>query len=426
MKATGGPEGHRGMEVRLRLLAWRKAMLRAAVPLFYGIRAGWRGQGRGAAIPAPRRILLMNGAHIGDVVIATSLLPVLRQAFPQAEIGFLVGSWAEMVVRNHPDVRTVHLLDHWRFNRGAQSTWQKMRRYGRMHRAVVRELREAGYDVAIGLYPQFPDLLNVALAARIPARIGFRSSFYGSLATALVDEPTSPFAHQGRRMAETLKPLGIGADLLEHRRSSLPPSDAAATEEVCRVLGVPTLDGHRYVVIHMGSAAAQREFPLSFWRDLAVRVSAERQIVFTGRGSREKQNIAQAMAELPNCIDACDRLSWNGFVAAVRHAEILFGVESMAGHVAGAVGTRCMVVYGGAAGVARWRPEGPGSLVFTNHVPCAPCHLPMGCAEMYCMQGIHASDLVRIGLTSVEGRTAPAQGMAEERDVREGEAQEKA
>jgi ADP-heptose:LPS heptosyltransferase len=402
------------MEVRLRLLAWRKAMFRAAVPFIYGIRAGSRGKGRGAAIQEPRRILLMNGAHIGDVVIATSVLPVLRRAFPRAEIGFLVGTWSEMVVRNHPDVQYVHRLDHWRFNRGEQSTWQKMRRYLKMYRGVVPELRKVGYDVAIGLYPQFPDFLNVALAAGVPVRIGFRSSIYASLATALVDDPASPLVHQGLRLAEALKPLGIGAELLQHRHSSLPPSDDAAVEELCRALGVPKLDGHPYVIVHMGTAAAQREFPLSFWRDLAVRLSAERNLVFTGRGSREKQNIAQTMAGLPNCTDACDKLSWNGFVAAVRHAQALFGVESMAGHVAGAVGTRCIVVYNGAAGVARWRPEGSGSLVFTNHVPCAPCLRPMGCPEMHCMQGFHASDVIRIGLNGAEPGAAPAQGRAED------------
>jgi ADP-heptose:LPS heptosyltransferase len=35
----------------------------------------------------PKRVLLINCAHIGDVVISTSLLSVLRSAHPQAEWG---------------------------------------------------------------------------------------------------------------------------------------------------------------------------------------------------------------------------------------------------------------------------------------------------------------------------------------------------
>jgi ADP-heptose:LPS heptosyltransferase len=146
----------------------------------------------------------------------------------------------------------------------------------------------------------------------------------------------------------------------------------------------------------MGSGAICRELPVSFWRELAENLCIERTLVFTGRGKREGENIAAAICGLPNCVNACDRLSWDGFVAAVRYAEVLYGVESMAGHVAGAVGTRCVVVYGGTAGVGRWRPEGKDSIVLTNHVPCAPCHRSEGCVAMVCMQGVRPDDLLRL------------------------------
>ena len=88
-------------------------------------------------------------------------------------------------------------------------------------------------------------------------------------------------------------------------------------------------------------------------------------LLFTGRGSREGQQIARVIEGLDHCISACDRLTWNGFVTAVKHCERLYGVESMAGHVAAAVGTPCTVIYTGTAGVARWRPK-------EMHVRCLP------------------------------------------------------
>jgi ADP-heptose:LPS heptosyltransferase len=191
-----------------------------------------------------------------------------------------------------------------------------------------------------------------------------------------------------------LRVLPIEEELFSLRRSTLPPSNPAAEAEVCAVLGVSSLKDIHYRIIHMGTGAAQRELDRWFWRELAEKLGREHRVLFTGHGAREHQKIEQVIHGLGNCVNACNVLSWEGFVAAVRHAEVLYGVESMAGHVAGAVGTKCVVVYGGTAGVGRWRPEGNGSLVMTNHVPCAPCLQVEGCAAMHCMKNIRPDDLV--------------------------------
>lgn len=344
----------------------------------------------------PKRILLLNGAHIGDIVIATSLLPILRGAYPHAEIGFVVGSWAEMVVRDHPDVTYTHVLDHWRHNRGSESLLRKILRFRKTWHRTLKEIRTLKYDVAISLYTVFPDFLDLSWRAAIPVRIGFRRSILSFLGTDLVEDPADPLPHQGARLAGTLEPLRIAPEFMMRRQSSLAPDDSSAIEEVCKLFAVSQLPNTRYRIIHMGSGAPRRELPLSFWHELATKLSERNILLFTGRGEREQNNIRQVIRGLPNCIDASSTLSWKGFVTAVRHAEVLYGVESMAGHVAGAVGTRCVVVYGGTAGVSRWRPEGPSSIVFTNHVPCAPCHRAQGCSAMTCMQGIRTDDLVSL------------------------------
>ncbi len=300
-----------------------------------------------------------------------------------------------MIVKNHPDLKYTHCIDHWKLNRGDLSFYQKMLRYRRSRRKALKEIRALQYDIAISLFTNFPDFLDLSWAAKIPVRIGFRRSVFSSLATDLVDEPDSPFVHQGARLAETLRPLKIDPIHFQLRQSTLPASNSSSIQEVCALLNVTRLEGVRYRVIHMGSGAPLREYPRSFWREVAEKISLDHLLLFTGRGEREEERVLNVIQGLGNCVNACNRLTWDGFVAAVRFADVLYGVESMAGHVAGAVGTKCVVLYGGTAGVARWRPEGKDSIVLTNHVPCAPCHKPLGCAAMTCMQGISPDDLVR-------------------------------
>lgn len=339
----------------------------------------------------PRRILVMNGAHIGDVVISTSLIPVLRSAYPEARIGFAVGSWTSMVVRDHPQIAWVHEVDHWRLNRKAGGRLRKAAQYAKSRWKALREIRATGYDVALAIYPVYPDFLDLAWQARIPVRVGYRTSRFAPLATRWADFPVgNPFLTQGARQAEILRALGIAEQHIEKRRSVLAEDDAAAIAEVCAVLDVSDLAATRYRVIHMGSGAVSHELPVEFWREIAA--VGEGVTLFTGYGSREASQIERAMQGLDRCVSGCGRLSWKGFVAAVRHAELLYGVDSMAGHVAAAVGTPCRVVYCGAAGVARWRPEGDASLVFTQHLPCAPCEY--GCAGRECLLGVAAAQVI--------------------------------
>jgi heptosyltransferase-3 len=385
------------MTRKQRYWALKKATLKHLVPFAYGTIFHRTRTKAAENSGAPRRILLLNGAHIGDVIIATSLIPIVRSAYPSAEIGFVAGSWAQMVVRNHPEVAYTHCIDHWKANRSSDGLYRKMRQFRSTWRVALKEIRELKYDVAICMYTNFPDFLDLCWAARIPVRIGFRQSLLSSLATDLVDEIRNPFATQAARMAETLRALPIDSAHFQLRQSTLPASTASSILEVCSLLQVSRIEDSRYRIIHMGSGAPLREMPVDFWREMAEKLSPHCTLLFTGRGRREQENIATVTRGLANCINACDRLTWDGFVAAVRHAEVLYGVESMAGHVAGAVGTKCVVVYGGTSGVAQWRPEGKGSIVMTNHVPCAPCGLPQGCAAMTCMRNISPDDLVRLG-----------------------------
>jgi len=362
--------------------------------------AGGRGNRR---ISSPiKRILLLNGAHIGDVIISTSLIPVLRSAYPDAEIGFLAGSWSSSVIKNHPEITYTHEIDHWRLNRSNSSLLAKLIRHWITSTKGLRQVRKIKYDVALALHCWYPDFVPLALRANIPVRIAFDQSLFAPFATHRVAFPPEDFLTQGARLACILNPLPeINKKDLSRRRSTLAPSTPAAEGEVLRLLNLPAeLGSMSYSVIHIGSGEPARELPIEFWRRVAQELSRNQLVLFTGRGEREQRQIAAIMKGLHGCVSACDKLSWNGFVAAVRHATMLYGVESMAGHVAGAVGTPCTVVYTGTAGVARWRPDSENCTVFTQHVLCAPCGIPQGCDHMACILQIKPESILGEGVGS--------------------------
>lgn len=343
----------------------------------------------------PRRVLLMNGGHIGDIVIATSLLPVLRSAYPRAEIGFLTATWSHGVVRNHPEVAYTHCADHWRMNRQESSFVRKRLHYWRTRRQALQEIRALSYDISFSLHPWRGDFLPLAWQAEIPVRVAFRSSLWAPLATVVAEYPDDDLPiHQGECQARLLRQIGIDSGHLQHRRSSLGATSDQALREVRDLLGLGVDDRARYSVIHMGAGVQAKELPLRFWRDVACRLSGDQAVLFTGRGARESSNVDQVIGGLPRCYNACDKLSWNGFVAAVRYADALYSVDSMASHVAAAVETKCIAMFGGMNTIARWRPEAENCVVWSTPVPCSPCHRQRGCALMTCMQGFAPSEIL--------------------------------
>jgi len=343
----------------------------------------------------PQKILVLNGAHVGDIVITTSILPVLRSAYPDAQIGFAVGSWASMVIHDHKEIQWVHIIDHWKHNRGSLSFLRKYLQYLNTRRKALGEIKKVNYDLALCVYPFFlPDFMDIAMLSKIPVRLGFNTSLFSSFATTTVSVPSSLFVHQSEIQLAVLNPLGLKGEHTKKINPTLPAGSIDAIQEVSEVLGFNILSNSNYVIIHVGTGDPKREKSREFWMELAYYLAKDSIVVFTGKGSRESQSISSIIEGLENCINACDQLSWGGFVTAVKFAKKLYGVESMAGHVASAVETKSIVVYSGAAGVPRWRPGGTNSIVFSNHLACAPCQLPWGCKTMDCLSAVSAGDVI--------------------------------
>src|SRR6185437_7011101 len=91
-----------------------------------------------------------------------------------------------------------------------------------------------------------------------------------------------------------------------------------------------------YIVIHPGTGAAIKEWPLKKWRILIEKLAGH-PLVFTGRGEEEKVKVKQMIGENKGCLNLVDQLSWEAFLEVVKGAALLIGVDSAAGHCASAL-----------------------------------------------------------------------------------------
>jgi ADP-heptose:LPS heptosyltransferase len=363
--------------------------------------------GRAPAV-YPRRVLLGVGGHLGDAIIASSVIPLLRAAVPDVQLGVVAGSWAVPAVEGHPHLRWIHTVDHWKTNRSPDSRLRKWRRYRRSRARALAEIREVGYDAAVDLYSFYPNMAGLLWEAGIPLRAGYTSGGYGPLYTHPLD-----WSQVGRHTAEqhltllrTLFP-GIGEGLA--MRYDLPPVPAAARERVAALLRAEGLAPGEYVAVHMGTGAPLREWPREKWLELVrVLVADGHRLIFTGVGPTEHAAVRHVIDGLPGCVDLCDCLDWHSFRQVLASARLVVCVETAAMHVAAAMGTPCVVTMTGMTGPTQWCPLGETSTVLVNPVPCVPCFRKHGCATMACVRDIGVDTVLR----AVRGRVGAPRELA--------------
>jgi ADP-heptose:LPS heptosyltransferase len=370
---------------------------------------GLRQDRRDSGIPTPERILMANGAHIGDIVLFTALISATRTAFPKAQLGVLVGSWSRHVIADHPDIDFVHVVDHWKLNRQNVSFSKKLKQYLVTRSAAVREIRSVRYDVAIDAYYNFPNSIPLLWRCGIPARLGYTSGGFGPLLTHGLDWSNKDWS-VARYQIELLRFLG-GEHLREPLLQASVPTyrENRELEGLLRSAGWQSEPLPEYVVLHMGCGSEKREWNRKYWRELAERLSERGlRLVFTGYGQREFANVEQVTAGLSQCLNVVGQLSWGGFVRALAQAQLVVGLESSSAHVAAAVGTPLVAIWSGTTRMAHFRPLSSNSRIILHQVPCAPCYVGEGCETMDCIQGTTPEEVYREILGQLEsGQSAP-------------------
>lgn len=331
------------------------------------------------------RVLIANGAHLGDVVMTTAILPVLRAAYPDVKIGLLIGSWSIQVVEGHPLVDTIHIVDHWALNRRERNFLIKVARYLRTRHQALEEIRKIGYDVAIDLYQYFPNAIGTLYAARIPKRIGYSSAGFGPLLTRSVD---------WRCLNKSIQLYHL--DLLKAI-----PGFPAISDEVCYPnlpQGETSLKRYMlprdYVVLHMGAGATFKEWPVASWRALIRELAAQgRELVFCGHGQRDAAILEELSDDALLGRNLCNRLNWSEYVQVISGASAVVSVDTVAAHVASAVQTKALVLGTGIVDRELWKPVYSLSVKLVSEVPCSPCYLKTGCAAMQCVKGLEVSEV---------------------------------
>jgi heptosyltransferase II len=295
----------------------------------------------------PSRILIVRYSALGDVVLATSVLEPLRERFPEARIEWVTDALYAPLLEGLPGIAEVHRLE----------------RDGPGGAVVLADRLRRRFDLAIDLQNKLRSRLLARAAA--PERITFRRRSAGRALLALLgsDRPLVR-AHATRLYAEALAPLGVaGPGPMRVHLSRT--AQAVAADALARVRPPA-------VALAPGARWATKRWPAERFAAVADALAGQGASIVLAGGPSDRDAFAafRAAARAPVAADLSP-LPVDALAAALARVKLLVACDSGPVHLAGAVGTPALALFGPTSSV-RWGPLPPGRAL-TLGLPCSPC-----------------------------------------------------
>ncbi len=330
---------------------------------------------------ASRRILVVGPSWVGDMVMAQSLFITLREREPQARIDVLAPAWSLPLLARMPEVeRGIAMpLGHGEFGWGVRRT-------------LGHSLRDAGYARAIVL----PGSLKSALVpwfASIPQRTGFR----GEMRYGLINDMRPLNKTQLPMTVQRFVSLGQPERQASEAAPNVPrPRLQTSPANLQRLLDVLQIDAARPAVAMMPGAeyGPAKQWPLAHFAALASDCVARGEQVWVLGSAKDAPAGEQIVrAAGPGVHNLCGRTELADAVDLIGAARAAVTNDSGLMHVAAAVGTPVVAIYGSST-PHHTPPLSDRATVLYLGLPCSPCfkrECPFG--HTRCLQDIAPSQV---------------------------------
>jgi lipopolysaccharide heptosyltransferase I len=353
------------------------------------------------------RFLLVRLGALGDIVHAIPVAAALHRAFPSARIDWLVSARHRELLDLVPVIHRRLAIKDRGAGTGLRGDWRGGqaldRPPGTPLLAAVAELRRTRYDVVFDLQ----GLLKSAVLARLsgaPRVVGFSSRY-------LRERTARPFytdvydpggggmydpnerSHVVQMNLGLLTAVGLAPGAPEFPLDRIDTETARAMRERA---------GNRYALVNPGAAWPNKRWPAARYGAVARALDERhgfRTIVSWGPGEEElAQEVVRAGG---GSALLSPRTSIADLVALVRGAALMISGDTGPTHVAAALGTPIVGIYGPTR-PSRNGPWAPNDITLSRDAGCQCHHLRRCTRERMCLLDVETAEV----LDAVERRLA--------------------
>jgi len=328
------------------------------------------------------RILIFNVNWRGDVLFSTPAIKAIRRRYRDAYIACVVVPRCREILSGNPGLDEVIIFDEDGAHRGP---------IGKLR--FIIELRRKHLDQVFLFHRSFTRALLVWLAG-IPERIGYCTKRRGPLLTTRVPTPNESL-HRIEHFLGIVRAVGIEA---ETKLYEFHPSDQARRWASQFLADQGVADNDFLVVLNPGGNWGPKRWPVARYAELgeALRDTYNAKVLITGAAKDVvlADEIARLMKQRP--ISSCGKTTLEELGALLERADLVISGDSGPMHMAVAVGTRVVALFGPTSHQITG-PYGRGDYkVIWKDVGCkVPCY-DLGCKDNRCMKAIAVDDVLEV------------------------------
>jgi len=277
---------------------------------------------------------------MGDCLLLTGPVRALKQEFPGFRVAVLVESRFAPCFDGNPDFDQV-LIASRKVRTGLRLLMRRFHAIVNLHGGPTSSVYSC---LAWG------------------KRIGMKH-YRGSFLYHGCVPPPDPSVHTVESTMNILRWLGVRADSPPGLQFTAHPAEAAQIKE--------TLKGRPYVVIHSGSVMATKRWEPKRFAEIGRGLAARGYTIVVTSGPGEEAFAGQVAQHLDGTVILLG-LTIPQLGELIRGARMYIGNDSGPMHLAAAVGTPTVAVWG-SSDSRRWRPGSVEHRVIQNPFECNPC-----------------------------------------------------
>ena len=300
----------------------------------------------------------MRLRSIGDTVLSTPSLVALRRFLPGAQIDVLLEDWVAPVLESFEGIDNV-------------LTFKKDDLKSRLK--AIRQIRRNKYDVAFNLHGGTTATFFVR-ASGAEHRVGFReyqySFLYNHLLTSSEDFWQKKVIHSAEQQLALLGSVGIPVS--DRPKSRLSVTETAKTSIEAR-LSAFLPQSSAFALLHPVAAFDTKQWATENFARTAEFLN-EKGLQIVAVATEKERAVLDELKKLARVpVVTFDDLSLPEITALASRAKIFVGNDSGIAHMAAAVQTPSVVIFG-SSNINHWRPwtEAANEIVYEKFA-CQPC-----------------------------------------------------
>ena len=325
-----------------------------------------------------KRVLILQTAFLGDVVLATPMAESIKNSHPEWEVDFLTTPESGALLENNPNISRILTYDKNKSERGVKGFLSK-----------ISEIEAGAYDIALIPHRSIRSAALVRFAG-IPQRVGFDKSAGYFLFTERVKYENE--LHEVERNLKLVESLNLSVSKVKPR---LYPSsnDLKKSEKILK--SSAKLKNRPIIAIAPGSIWPTKRWPIDNYIELAGMLVKDGFGVVVLGGEKDKALFKKISMEGVEVFAGTTTLLESA--ALLKKCEALVTNDSAPLHFAVAVDTPVVAIFGATAPKFGFYPYNSDDIVIERELPCRPCAIhggmkcPIGTFE--CMLDIGAEEV---------------------------------